>query len=125
MSGAPKPLTEEQRIESDLEAAFHRAKGLLDSDEGCEHEDEFMCWRCTQRIYVLTTLPVVMRAVRRVRKETRDALIQARGALRLDVMVDDDGKPFGTTVVAMEAIDAALAKASGVAPPADEQEGSR
>lgn len=39
----------------------------------------------------------------------RNALVQARGALLLDHMVDDDGKPFGTTVVAIEAIDAALA----------------
>jgi hypothetical protein len=38
----------------------------------------------------------------------REALIQARGALRLDCMVDNDGKPFGTTTVALDAIDAAL-----------------
>lgn len=39
------------------------------------------------------------------------ALIQARGALRLDAMVDDAGKPFGTTTVALGYIDAAIAKA--------------
>lgn len=39
------------------------------------------------------------------------ACVQARGALRLDHMVDDDGKPFGTTTVAMEALDAAISKA--------------
>ena len=38
----------------------------------------------------------------------RSALIQARGALRLDAMVDRDGNPYGTTGVALEAIDAAL-----------------
>jgi hypothetical protein len=65
---APKKLTLAQRIEVDLERAFHAAKGLLDSDEGCEHEDEFVCWHCTQRIYVLATMPVVMRAVRRAQK---------------------------------------------------------
>lgn len=31
-------------------------------------------------------------------------LIQARGALLLDAMVDDDGKPFGTTSVALKAV---------------------
>ena len=41
------------------------------------------------------------------------ALIQARGALLLDHMVDDNGKPFGTTVVALEFIDKAIAKAEG------------
>lgn len=66
---APKTLTEAERIEADLEAAFGRAKGLMDSDEGCEHEDLFVCWHCMQRIYVLTTIPVVMRAVRKVRRE--------------------------------------------------------
>lgn len=40
-----------------------------------------------------------------------EACIQARGALRLDVMRDDDGKPFGTTTVALEALHAAIAKA--------------
>lgn len=38
----------------------------------------------------------------------REALEQARGALLLDHMVDDAGQPFGTTTVALEAIDAAL-----------------
>lgn len=38
----------------------------------------------------------------------REALVQARGALTLDHMVDSDGKPFGTTTVALEAIDDAL-----------------
>ena len=38
------------------------------------------------------------------------ALHQARGALLLDHMVDAAGQPFGTTTVALEAIDAAIAK---------------
>jgi hypothetical protein len=37
------------------------------------------------------------------------ALMQARRALQLDTMVDDDGKPCGTTEVALAEIDAALA----------------
>jgi hypothetical protein len=39
----------------------------------------------------------------------RDALIQARGALHLDAMTDEAGKPYGTTTVAQEAISVALA----------------
>jgi len=39
----------------------------------------------------------------------RDALIQARGALHIDSMTDEAGKPYGTTTVAQEAIGAALA----------------
>lgn len=42
--------------------------------------------------------------------EMREALSQARGALLLDHMVDDDGQPFGTTTVALEAIEAATHK---------------
>lgn len=45
-----------------------------------------------------------------------EALIQARGALRLDVMREDNGDYFGTTKVALEAIDAALAAAKGESP---------
>jgi len=45
--------------------------------------------------------------------EMLDALIQARGALLLDHMVDDEGKPFGTTQEALSAIDAAIAKVEG------------
>jgi DNA-directed RNA polymerase subunit RPC12/RpoP len=41
--------------------------------------------------------------------EMQEALIQARGALRIDAMVDDEGNYFGTTMVALEAINAALA----------------
>jgi predicted RNase H-like nuclease (RuvC/YqgF family) len=40
-----------------------------------------------------------------------NACIQARGALRLDVMLDDIGKPYGTTTVALDAIDVALSAA--------------
>lgn len=40
-----------------------------------------------------------------------EALIQAKGALRLDAMVDDNGKAFGTTIVALDAIEEALRKA--------------
>lgn len=38
----------------------------------------------------------------------RKACGQARGALMLDAMVDDDGEPFGTTTVALDALDKAL-----------------
>ena len=44
-------------------------------------------------------------------EEMLEALIQARGALTLDHMVDDDGEPFGTTKVAMEAISKAISRA--------------
>jgi hypothetical protein len=37
----------------------------------------------------------------------RQALVQARGALRLDAMLDENGEPYGTTTVALEAINAA------------------
>lgn len=37
----------------------------------------------------------------------------ARGALILDHMVAADGEPFGTTTVALEVLDAAIAKAKG------------
>lgn len=40
--------------------------------------------------------------------KAREALIQARGALRLDHMVDENGEPYGTTTVALDEIDAAL-----------------
>ena len=43
-----------------------------------------------------------------------DALISARGALRLDAMVKEDGEHFGTTKVALELIDMALQKAEGI-----------
>lgn len=43
--------------------------------------------------------------------EMREALIQAGGALRLDAMVDEGGEPYGTTVIALDAISAALKKA--------------
>jgi DNA-binding CsgD family transcriptional regulator len=42
----------------------------------------------------------------------REGLIQARGALRLDAMVDDRGEFFGTTEVALEAIEKALSAIS-------------
>jgi hypothetical protein len=38
----------------------------------------------------------------------REALYQVVGALGIDAMVDDDGKPFGTTVEAIAAARAAL-----------------
>ena len=41
------------------------------------------------------------------------ALIQALGALKFDAMLDDNGKPFGTTTLAIKAIAKALAKAGG------------
>jgi hypothetical protein len=41
---------------------------------------------------------------------------QARGALLLDHMIDDDGKPFGTTQVALEALDEAIALADDEPP---------
>lgn len=41
-----------------------------------------------------------------------EALVQARGALLLDHMVQDNGAPYGTTVVALDAIDAALKEPS-------------
>ncbi len=40
--------------------------------------------------------------------ELKAALIQCRGALRLDAMVDEDGQPYGTTEVALEAVRCAL-----------------
>lgn len=42
-----------------------------------------------------------------------DALIQAKGALTLDVMVDENGEYFGTTKEALEAINEVLAKVGG------------
>ena len=42
-----------------------------------------------------------------------EALIQARGALRLDAMVDENGEPYGTTKIALEFINMAIAKAEG------------
>lgn len=42
----------------------------------------------------------------------RDALIQAKGALILDHMIDDNGEPFGTTQVALEVIEQALSQPS-------------
>ena len=42
-----------------------------------------------------------------------EALIQARGALRLDAMVDESGKHYGTTEVALHLIDEAIRKAEG------------
>jgi len=42
-----------------------------------------------------------------------EALIQARGALRLDAMVDERGEPYGTTVEALKVINKALDKAEG------------
>lgn len=38
----------------------------------------------------------------------RAALIQARGALMVDAMVQDDGSPYGTTMEALDAIAVAL-----------------
>lgn len=38
----------------------------------------------------------------------KQALVQARGALTLDHMVDDNGQPYGTTMVALQAIEEAL-----------------
>ena len=38
----------------------------------------------------------------------RRALVQARGALLLDAMVDENGNAYGTTMVALKAIDTAL-----------------
>lgn len=46
-------------------------------------------------------------------KEAREVVIVARGALRLDAMVDERGKPFGTTTDALEAISAFLARLDG------------
>lgn len=43
-----------------------------------------------------------------LRAKAIGAMHQARGALRLDAMIDDDGKPFGTTVEALKALDEAL-----------------
>jgi hypothetical protein len=43
--------------------------------------------------------------------ELYEALILARGALCLDAMIDENGECFGTTAVALDAIDKALAKA--------------
>ena len=37
-----------------------------------------------------------------------DAARQAKGALLLDAMLDEHGGPYGTTSVALDAIDAAL-----------------
>ena len=51
-------------------------------------------------------------------RDAREALIQARGALRLDVMVDDDGHAFGTTEVALEAIDTVLSRLAAAIPTA-------
>lgn len=45
--------------------------------------------------------------------ELEAALVQCRGALRLDAMLDDDGKPFGTTAEALKAADAALEPRDG------------
>lgn len=48
-----------------------------------------------------------------VAEAARHAVVQARGSIMIDAMVDDDGKPYGTTTVALEALDrlaAALAK---------------
>ncbi len=39
------------------------------------------------------------------------ACIQLRGALKLDHMIDDKGEPFGTTQVALEVSEAAIAAA--------------
>jgi hypothetical protein len=41
---------------------------------------------------------------------SQEALMQANGALRIDAMVDEDGNPYGTTTVALEAIDFAMEK---------------
>lgn len=38
----------------------------------------------------------------------REALVQARGALLLDTMTQDDGSPYGTTWVALQEIEKAL-----------------
>ncbi|MBX3380931.1 MAG: hypothetical protein KF805_12635 [Phycisphaeraceae bacterium] len=51
----------------------------------------------------------------------REACVQARGALLLDHMVDDTGKPYGTTTVALEAIHAALSTTPSTPDPRDEQ----
>lgn len=54
-------------------------------------------------------------ALREVLERARAALVQANGALRLDAMVDDNGKPFGTTSVALEDTDAALSAIDALA----------
>lgn len=41
-------------------------------------------------------------------RRLREALIQARGALKCDAMLDEHGLHYGTTTVALEAINAAL-----------------
>lgn len=45
--------------------------------------------------------------------EMYEALIQAFGALKTDAMVNDNGVFYGTTIEALTAIKAALAKAEG------------
>lgn len=66
-----------------------------------EHIDEFF----GDDEYAVRLLDNILTEVQKQLK----ALVQARGALILDHMVDDNGEPFGTTKVALEAIDAALA----------------
>ena len=58
-------------------------------------------------------LRMVGRREKEENKRLREALIQARGALRLDCMVDENGNAYGTTIVALEAIGEALEEGGG------------
>jgi hypothetical protein len=61
----------------------------------------------SEALAALEGVPVVLDA--ETWREAREALIIARGALRLDAMVDELGRPFGTTTDALEAIGKVLA----------------
>lgn len=49
----------------------------------------------------------------KIHTEMHEALIQARGSLIVDHMVDDEGNPYGTTKEALRAINKVLSKIEG------------
>lgn len=59
-----------------LEDAFHKYIDLEEAErvDGCEHQDEFVCWHCRQRMFVLTLLPVIVAAERAAREEEREQI---------------------------------------------------
>ena len=98
MTHTPGPWLAEPTVPSDGFNCWHitTPSGDIAWSKGYQHEPEKQA-----NAHLIAAAPDMLAA-----------LIQARGALRLDAMVDGGGKPYGTTAVALEAIDAAISKAT-------------
>ena len=74
----------------------------------CEADNHEIAGAIAAALNDHAALQAQVAALEAERDALRKACVQARGALLLDAMVDDEGRPYGTTWVALQAIAEAL-----------------